>query len=147
MNGKWSQGSVSQTAWEFSAQMDSRRVCSILVQSHIPVFIHFVLFCPSTLPPLTSLRSPSPCQPEVLLQQRIQTKAMSAGLKCLPSHNTENRSGKINATSALSSRKSLWDAGWQGGADRRDAQHLRGYHRSNGGTGLFIKELGIGTDK
>lgn len=95
--GRWMVNEVRQAAGRlaesFSAWMDSRKVCSILhmVQSHIPVFTHFVPFCPSIPPPLSSLGSPSPCETGVLLQQRLQIKAKSTALKSLPRHNTENR--------------------------------------------------------
>ena len=62
-------------------------------------------------------------------------------------HREQRKSGKINVVSALSSGKDLWDAAWQGGVDRRDAQHLRKYCKRNGGTDPFAEEPGSGMDK
>lgn len=57
------------------------------------------------------------------------------------------KGGKINVISALSSGKGLWDAGWQGGADRSDALHFREYRGRNGRTGPFAEELASGMGK
>lgn len=145
MNDKWSQASCSQAGWEFSAWMDSRTVHSILpmVQSHIPVFIHFVPFCPSSS---VISQVPLPMSNYGLPPTKTSNEGKVYGpQKSSQRTEKQKKSGKINVVWVLSSGKGLWDGGgkeeWIGGMLSSSGSTARGM------VVPFAKEPGSGTDK